>query len=62
MAVFALVSLAFSGWMAVTLYTSLKAEKHSGWRDYGSTVWIACGSGCGVVLAIRTLMQLWSPF
>jgi hypothetical protein len=62
MTLVALMSLAFSGWMAWTLYGSVKEEKLVGLLDYGSTVWIACGSGAGLWLAIRTLMQLWNPF
>lgn len=62
MTLFALVSLAFSGWVALTLYSSVKDEKLSAWADYVSTVWLACGSLSGGVMAIRTLMQLWSPF
>jgi hypothetical protein len=55
MTFFALVSLAFSGWMGWTLYASVSDEKHSGWRDYFSTVWVACGSLCGCATAIRAL-------
>jgi hypothetical protein len=53
----ALVSLAFSGWMAWTLYSSLREETPSGWRDYLSTVWIAAGSLAGIVTAVFAVLQ-----
>ena len=51
----ALLSLAFSTWMAGTLYSSLREEKPSGWRDYLSTVWIASGSLAGAATAIAAV-------
>jgi hypothetical protein len=57
MTLVALLSIAFSGWMAWTLYTSLREDKPSGWRDYLSTVWIACGSLAGVATAAVVVLQ-----
>lgn len=57
---FALLSLAFSGWMGWTLFGSLSEAKPSGWRDYLSTVWIASGSGAGAVVAVSLLLRLTS--
>jgi hypothetical protein len=56
MILFALLSIAFSGWMAWTLYGSLREEKPHGWRDYLSTIWIAGGSLSGVVTAIYSVL------
>jgi hypothetical protein len=53
----ALVSLAFSGWMAWTLYSSLREEAPSGWRDYLSTAWIAAGSLAGVITAVLAVLK-----
>lgn len=53
----ALVSLVLSGWMALTLYESLREEGPSGWTDYLSTVWIAAGSMSGVVVAVSVLLK-----
>jgi hypothetical protein len=56
MTLFALVSFAFSGWMAWTLYGSLREEKPSGWGDYLSTAWIGAGSLSGMVCALRVVL------
>jgi hypothetical protein len=52
----ALLSLAFSGWMAWTLAASLREARPSGWRDYLSTGWIAAGSLAGVVTAVFAVL------
>lgn len=56
MFIFALISLSFSGWMAWTLYSSLREERPSGFNDYLSTAWIAGGSLAGIVTAIRAVL------
>jgi hypothetical protein len=57
MILLALISLAFSTWMAWTLYASLREEKLSGFMDYLSTAWIASGSLAGVATAIVAVFQ-----
>lgn len=57
MFVFALVSLAFSGWLAWTLASSLHGEKPSGLMDYLSTVWLGGGSLAGIIVAISSLLK-----
>jgi hypothetical protein len=56
MTLVALLSLAFSGWMAFTLAASLREEKLSGFTDYLSTLWI----GAGTFASIATV--LWAVF
>lgn len=53
----ALIALAFNGWMAFNLYTSVKEEKPAEWRDYLSTVCIAGGSGAGVWISILAALK-----
>lgn len=56
MTLLAVVALAFNGWMAWTLYGSLREKKPSGWVDYFSAVWIAAGSLCGMAVAIKAAL------
>lgn len=51
------ISLIFSGWMAWTLWSSLRMQKPSGWRDYLSSTWIATGALAGVVVAAAALVR-----
>jgi hypothetical protein len=53
----ALLSLAFSAWMAWTLYASVREERLSGFSDLVSTLWIASGSMAGIAVAVATLIK-----
>lgn len=53
----AIVSFAFSAWIGWTLATSVRDEKLYGWRDWISTIWIACGSLAGAVTAIVAALK-----
>ena len=57
MILIALVSLAFSGWTAWTLYSSVREQNLSGWRDYLTTLWVAAGALAGVVTAVFAVVQ-----
>ena len=50
------VSLIFSGWMAWTLWSILRMQKPSGWRDYLFAAWIATGALAGVAVAVAALV------